>query len=344
MALDNATPQPGYTSFGGVGTTTPPILIGGWVPGSQPSHLPPNMGIKLYPGADIVVQIHYPVGSANKTDSTRLNLKLSTASLRTVALAPILNHMTSLVGGPLEIPANTVKTYEEYFQIPNIIDITVLSVAPHAHLIAKQWLSYAVTPTNDTIPLIKIDDWDFHWQGSYNFRNLMKIPKQTKLYGFCTYDNTSNNHHNPNHPPQDVVRGESTTDEMMLIYFAYTYYQPGDENIVVDGSPLVDIGPVVSNINEPLNSVVSTPQLYDPMPNPANTETTIGYFLPYNTRTTLRIFDLSGRLVEEINAPGNAGFNSVKYDTGKLVSGEYLYSLITTAGMKTKHLIVVGSR
>jgi hypothetical protein len=235
-----------------------------------------------------------------------------------------------------------LKTYEEYYNLHSLADLTVLSVAPHAHLVAKQWESYAVTPTNDTIPLIKINNWDFHWQGSYNFRNLMKVPMGSELFAFCTYDNTTNNPENPNSPPQDVARGESTTDEMMLVYFAYTIYQPGDENIVVDSSALVDINDttLVSGINEPLSSVVSTPQLYDALPNPANTETTLGYYLPHNTSASLRIFDLSGRMIEEIKAPGTTGFNSVKYDTGKLPAGEYLYTLITEGSAKTKHLIV----
>ena len=143
------------------------------------------MGIKLYAGADLVLQIHYPAGSANKLDSTRINFKLSTGVLRTVSLAPILNHQTSLQNGPLAIPANSVASFEEYYQLPNV-DITVLSVAPHAHLINTTWLSYAVTPLNDTIPLIKINDWNFQWQGSYAFRNLLKIPKQTNLdYADC---------------------------------------------------------------------------------------------------------------------------------------------------------------
>ncbi len=344
-ALDDATPEPGYTQFGGIGISGQPILIAGWVPGSQPSYLPPNMGIKLYANSDLVLQIHYPNGSANKLDSTRINFKLSNASLRTVALAPILNHMTSLQDGPLYIPANSTKTFTEYFQLPNIIDITLLSVAPHAHLIAKSWLSYAITPTDDTIPLIKINDWDFHWQGSYAFRNLMKIPKQSKLYGHAVYDNTASNAHNPNNPPQNVSVGESTTDEMMLIYFAYTYYQAGDENIVVDNSPLVDITDSSSTtaIEElPDNAIVSTPQLYDPVPNPSNTETQFNYFLPEaSSNSIIRIFDLNGRLVEEIKATGNSGFNSVKYNTGNLAKGDYICNLIVNNISRTKNLVVI---
>ena len=344
--LDANSLGPGYTSFGGIGINGSPILVAGWVPGSRPSFLPANMGIKLYSGADLVLQIHYPAGSAGKLDSTRINFKMSTGSLRTVSLAPILNHGPALQNGPLFIPANSTKTFNSYYQLPNLADITLLSVAPHAHLISKSWFSYAVTPSNDTIPFIQINNWDFHWQGSYAFRNLIKVPKQSKLYGVAMYDNTANNPHNPSSPPKDVERGEATTDEMMLIYFAYTVYQPGDENIVVDSSTLVDIttpDTVATSVDElPTNTIVSTPQLYDPVPNPSNTETQFNYFLPEQSNTAqIKIFDLSGRLVDEIKASGNTGFNSVKYNTANLAKGEYLYSLLVNNVSRTKSLVVV---
>ncbi|MCX6198089.1 MAG: T9SS type A sorting domain-containing protein [Bacteroidetes bacterium] len=341
--LDNATPEPGYTSFGGIGITGQPILVAGWVPGSQPAYLPPNMGIKLYANSDLVLQIHYPAGSANKLDSTRINFKLSTGSLRTVSLAPILNHQTSLLNGPLHIAANTTATFQEYFQMPNLADITVLSVAPHAHLINKTWLSYVVTPLNDTIPLIKINDWDFHWQGSYGFRNLMRIPKQSKLYGFATYDNTSTNPHNPNSPPQAVNLGESTTDEMMLIYFAYTIYQVGDENIVTDTTTLVDItdSSTATAITEPVNGIVSTPQFYELVPNPSGNETQLSYFLPQQTEASLQVFDLSGKLIDEVKLPSSLGINGYKYAVAKLQAGQYICQLNAAGMKKSKTLIVV---
>lgn len=136
--------------------------------------------------------------------------------------------------------------------------------------------------------------------------------------------------------------GEATTDEMMLIYFAYTYYQAGDENIVIDNTPLVDITDSTTvGIEEPAeNAIVSTAQLYEPMPNPANNETTFTYYLPHTTAALIRVYDLSGRMLEEISGPGHAGFNSVKFDTGKLANGEYLYTLHSDGVVKSKHLVV----
>jgi hypothetical protein len=57
------------------------------------------------------------------------------------------------------------------------------------------------------------------------------IPAGTVVKAEAFYDNTENNEENPNSPPEDVWVGEETTDEMMIIFFSYTIYFPGDEDI-----------------------------------------------------------------------------------------------------------------
>jgi len=231
-ALDAADPDNGYTNFGGIGSSSA-ILIGAWVPGSGAYFLPSGMGIRLLPNAKIVMQIHYPASGAGGVDSSKINFKFSTApGLRNVFIEPPLNYITSMTDGPINIAANTTKTYHERYHVP--INITVLSVAPHMHLIGQSIKSYCVTSSNDTIPLIDIPKWDFHWQGFYDFPKPVKIPANSYVYAVATYDNTTANPENPSSPPQRVRAGESTTDEMMLVYFSYLYYQNGDESIIVD--------------------------------------------------------------------------------------------------------------
>ena len=228
---DSAFAGPGYVAFGGIGSNAAK-LVSTWVPGSGIYNLPTGMGIRLGAGARIVLQIHYPDGSAGQMDSTRINVKFSAiTTLRNVNIAPILN-MNNLTNGPLFIPADSVRTFYSKFTIP--ANITAIMVGPHAHLLCKKFEVYGVTPINDTIRFIKINDWNFHWQGGHGFQKPVKIPIGTVLHSMAYYDNTVNNPDNPNSPPQNVSQGEATTDEMMLIYFAYLPYQAGDENIIID--------------------------------------------------------------------------------------------------------------
>lgn len=340
--LDAATPEPGYTSFGGIGVNNA-RLIGGWVPGAQPNIYPSGLGVKLNPNAKLVVQIHYPDGSDNKMDSTKINLMLSTANLRGLSIAPFINHMTSITNGPLVLAPNQTKTFEAEFTVPTqfqgfpIPAVSILNIAPHAHLICKNWLVWGETPQGDTIPLIQIDNWDFHWQGFYTFQKLLKIPGGTTVKCRSLYDNTANNPHNPNNPPQTVTVGEATADEMLLVYFSYMLYQAGDENFVVDSTILNQ----PTGIEAPTAGIVSTIQFYEPSPNPANNDVNFSYYLPAQSKQNeLRIFDLTGKLVLTQKVTGDVGFNVQQINIGNLAQGQYICNLVTDHGMKSKQLIV----
>lgn len=234
--LDKADPLPGYTNFGGTGSQSS-ILIAPYVPGSEPVIFPSGTGIKLFKNARIILQIHYPEGTENEVDSTYVVFRYSTqASVREVFIAPILNQ-GNILNGPFFLPKDEVKTFYQEQTIP--FDATILSVMPHMHLIGKSTKVFSIPPVGDTIPLVKINNWDFHWQGEYKFQYLQKISKGSKLKSIVTYDNTINNPNQPSNPPKAVTLGESTTNEMILTYFYYMGYQTGDEKILQDSNLLL---------------------------------------------------------------------------------------------------------
>lgn len=232
LYLDAADSDPGYVSFGGTGSSTSK-LIGAWVPGMQPSFYPPNCGVKMPANSNIVLHLHYPAGKQGKSDQTKVRFKLNTGAYREIFISPELYHNAPVLqNGPLFIPAIQTKTFIEKYTVP--VDASVLDMGPHMHLIGKSIKVYGILPNKDTLKLINIKEWDFHWQGFYPFKTVTKFPKGTILYAEAFYDNTTNNPENPNNPPKDVSLGEGTTDEMMLVYFSYMAYQNGDENINLD--------------------------------------------------------------------------------------------------------------
>ncbi len=335
--LDTQDPNPGYAGFGGVGNDAAE-LIGAWVPGATPFILPDGMGINIPANADIVLQYHYAPGSNGQSDSSKINFFYQTSAgfIRPVYFNAPLNHVdpTVLTEWPLIIPANTVKTFHEQYQLP-AFDISMLGVAPHQHLIGKTINAFGVTPTNDTIPFIAINNWDFHWQGLYQFRKVIKIPANTMLYSVATYDNTTNNYNNPSNPPQLVTAGESTLDEMMLTFFEFTIYFPGDENIVIDNSPLVDIS---SGINE---RQVETENLFL-YPNPATDKLITEFTIPEIGNYSFEIKDVLGRTVkllfpERKMETGNYRF---QYSIGELPSGNYLVVLNNGKNSSSSKLII----
>lgn len=337
LTLDSLDPDPGYTSFGGPGSSSAD-LIGAWVPGATPYFFPAGMGTKLFNHANIIIQVHYPLGSTGQVDSTRVNLQFSSLpGIRNVRIDPILYHYSPvLTNGPLFIPANTTQTFHEQYQVP--IAITLLTAGPHMHLIGKQISTYAVTPNNDTIPFVKIDDWDFHWQGFYSFRKAMKIPALSMLHADALYDNTTNNPNNPNNPPQNVQLGEATTDEMMLVYFYWTPYLPGDENIVVDTVTSVQTFNnctfAVTGIGESANQ--QTQMMVYPNPTtPATNQFVIE--LPGQEKYDITIYNSVGQAVKQLKEI----YAYTTVDTKNLERGVYFIKASTNEKSLMKKIVLM---
>lgn len=309
--LDSLDPGPGYES-NGTGAESPNAkLIGLWTPGAGVFYLPDNMGYELPVGTDLVMEIHYAPNSNAKADSTIINFKYtSTSPVRVVKMDMPLYHFPPILQQPaLIIPANTVKDFNQRAVSSNTQDLSVVGIFPHMHLIGTSYKIFSTKGT-DTTKLINIPDWDFHWQGFYTFQKLIKIPKQSLILSKATYDNTTNNPRNPSNPPITVSAGENTKDEMMVAFIAYTTYQSGDENIILD-STLLNTG---INENRKSNIVV--------YPNPANDKITISADDEINL---LRLYQLDGRLISEYK-----NVNTV--DVSFLSEGMYFVEVETLKG------------
>lgn len=320
LALDARDPGPGYTSFGGVGSVTA-VQIGAWVPGSRPTFYPKGMGQLLPKNATIILQVHYAPGSKGKTDRTRFLARLESGPMRRLETLPLLNHFLSLTNGPLVIPANQVKTIHSQFRTP--FAGTVIAVAPHMHLLGKSVKVWGITPKKDTLKVIRVKNWDFHWQGFYLFPKAMVVPAGTTIYGETVYDNTEDNFDNPNSPPKEVRVGEGTTDEMMLVYFTFTSYQAGDENLVL--APEEVTGSKDLQLQE-LDLRVA--------PNPVRDKANVSFRLEEKEAIWLDVFDANGRWVKSLaaNQGMQAGQNQDELDLSDLQKGAYYLRLRTLKG------------
>jgi hypothetical protein len=307
-------------------TITGDFSIGGFAPGAPPtifpSKAPLKMGIRIKKASRIVLQIHYPLGSAGQNDNTKIRLyfyPVGTAGIRPVYVS------TPLQNWSLNIPANTVKTFTASYPpsggLP--VSLSVFATFPHSHKLATNIVNYAYK-TTDTIPLIRIREWDFNWQGYYTYRKLKRIPAGYKLFSSHVYDNTTNNPNNST-PPVDVKAGTSTGDEMLFDSFQYLIYQAGDELINVDS--LIAIDPISTSIGEQTNAPFKT-YAY---PNPFQDKVTIGYVLESASTVTIEIYSIYGGLVNKIETGlQTSGQHEVAWDARSkagvgLANGTYLY-------------------
>lgn len=248
--LDAKTPEPGYSALGGFGPGVPlrgflPI----WTPGSRPRYAPEGAGYLLPAGADVLIQMHYHRSGKAETDATSVGLYLSDEPLKKqvrtgfvfpnvppekliplMAKAraaqaegrrPDLNEMMREV---LTIPAGDAS-YEVRADTktgpmgrPLSRDILLTSVMPHMHWLGRDFTFAAVLPDekHTRVPLIKIDRWNFNWQGTYALVEPIRLPKGTYFEMVAHFDNSDKNPANPNRPAKLVSWGDQTNDEMCI--------------------------------------------------------------------------------------------------------------------------------
>lgn len=77
-------------------------------------------------------------------------------------------------------------------------------------------------------------------------------------------------------------------------------------------------------------------------PNPFNPLTTIKYAIPNNTKVTLKVYDILGKLIRTlVNEYKNAGNYSVSFDGSSLASGVYFYKIEAGTFVQSKKMVLV---
>lgn len=296
QGLDDADPLPGFAASGGIGNANAK-QFGGWVPGSPPLKLPGGFGMPAFANGKFVLQIHYAPGSSGQVDSSSFAVvyKPITPQIREIFQIPVLNHFTNMLNGPIYLEPNQKKLYVEAFAAP--IPVTLLGVSPHMHLIGRNSKVWALKPgQSDTTKIIRINDWNFNWQGQYMFKRAMVLPQGTQVRSEAFYDNSEENPFNPSSPPALVIAGESTLNEMMLTYFMFATYKPGDENLALDSTFATHILPIANQMEN-----------WRIIPNKASDEIFLispgmmAGFYPLS----VKIYDVSGRQFQTIKLTQN---------------------------------------
>src|SRR5262249_23925886 len=77
----------------------------------------------------------------------------------------------------------------------------------------------ATLPEGSKKSLIDIPDWDFRWQQVYRFVTPVRLPKGSTIAMRYEYDNSAENPRNVTQPPQRVVWGQRSADEMGDLWF-----------------------------------------------------------------------------------------------------------------------------
>ena len=94
--------------------------------------------------------------------------------------------------------------------------------------------------------------------------------------------------------------------------------------------------------NDQMNKIPEIFDLSNIYPNPFNAITTIQFELPEDSFVSLTIYDISGKIVEElVNRNLNAGYNQVQWNANNNSSGIYFVKLNAGSYNNTTKLVLI---
>jgi Flp pilus assembly protein TadD len=178
-----------------------------WTPGQAAPLLPKGLAWRLEPGTDLVVELHLQPTGKREVVEPAIGLYFgSDPPERTPGMLRLGRQNIDIAAGKNDY------VLTDSFVLP--VDVDVLAVQPHAHYRAREVRGTATLPDGSTIPLIYIRDWDFRWQQVYRYVTPLSLPKGTTIAMRYGYDNSAANPRNITRPPQRVVWGQRSSDEM----------------------------------------------------------------------------------------------------------------------------------
>ena len=210
----NTDGQPGFATFGGPGFV-PTGGLGGWAPGAMPQPLPDGWARRLRKGSDLVIQEHLHPSGKEETEQSTLGIYFAKRPPDRIAGGGAVRNLR------INIPPGD-DNYVVTGQLTVPVDVDLIGITPHAHLICRDMQGNATLPDGTKVPLIWIKDWDFNWQGQYRYAEPIRLPAGTVIDMKYTYDNSEKNIRNPNTPPKRVTFGEQTTDEMAFLFLQFS--------------------------------------------------------------------------------------------------------------------------
>ena len=186
-----------------------------------------NFSYYLPKKSKLMLQVHYDEHMEGQTERTSIHLYKADNK-------PFGNRRIKWMiqqNADIYIPADSVKVETITHKVEE--DISLLSVIPHMHYIGRMIEVFVTDESGKRMDLLKVDDWDYPFQGRYMFKYPIKISKGSIITSNVVYDNTSTNPYQPNFPPIDAKYELGSKQEMMVLTFYYVDYKLGDEKLKI---------------------------------------------------------------------------------------------------------------
>jgi Tfp pilus assembly protein PilF len=183
-----------------------------WKPGTVPYVEPEGMALRLDKGSDLILNTHLQPSGKPEVIQPSIGLYFTPhAATKLPMLLQLENDLK------LDIPPGQKDfLVTDDFTLP--IDVELMAIYPHAHYLGKDIQAFATLPDGTKQTLIHIPNWNLNWQAVYRYAEPVRLPGGTKVSLRYMYDNSDENPLNPNHPPERVVAGNRSRDEMCHLW------------------------------------------------------------------------------------------------------------------------------
>ena len=190
-----------------------PELLIGFAPGLVPMTLPPGQAKLVKAGSDFVFQMHYTATGKAGTDRSRIGVIFAKQPPKERIFTANATNSKFVI--PPGDPAFKVTSSITIQTPARLVDLM-----PHMHFRGKDF-KYTITfPDGRQQVLLYVPKYDFNWQLQYDFKDYLKVPKDSRIDCLAHFDNSVNNRFNPD-PAQEVTWGDQTWDEMMIGWIIY---------------------------------------------------------------------------------------------------------------------------
>lgn len=181
-----------------------------YTPGNQWNEFPAGMAKLIPAGSDLVFQMHYTAAKTPRKDQSKIAVVFAKEPPTRRVLTLQLNYFNLFIP-----PGRSDYRAQVSGTLPG--DALLLSLYPHMHLRGKSF-EYAIYEHGQREILLKVNNYDFYWQLTYQLAQPRLLKAGTKIECVAVFDNSKNNPRNPD--PDEMVRyGQQSTDEMMVGFF-----------------------------------------------------------------------------------------------------------------------------
>lgn len=130
---------------------------------------------------------------------------------------------------------------------------------------------------------------------------------------------------------------DQTSDDGYIVCGFIESSGTADKNVL-----LVKLVGGQTDIDHPEDLVSRLFELEQNFPNPFNPITKIGYYIPEYSKTTISVYDITGRKVKVlIDEFQSKGYHKIDFDASELSSGIYIYTLISGTRIQSQKMVLL---